>query len=68
MPSTVEELKASKSGLVTFLFHNGRDKEQIAQDLKAAFKLTDEQAAKIARRITGRARFCQRAFELVKAK
>jgi len=68
LPGTVEELKESKSGLVTFLFLSGKDKEDIAKELKAAFKLTDGQAAKIVRRITGRARFFQRAFALMHAK
>ena len=45
LPTTVEELKQSKSGLVSFLFLSGRDKEDIAKELKAAFKLTDDQAA-----------------------
>ena len=68
LPATVEELKESKSGLVTYLFLSGRDKEYIAKELKAAFKLTDSQAAKIVRRITGRARLFQRAFALMAAK
>ena len=68
LPGTVEELKESKSGLVTFLFLSGKDKEDIAKELKGAFKLTDGQAAKIVRRITGRARFFQRAFALMAAK
>ena len=68
LPTTVEELKESKSGLVSFLFLSGKDKGDIAKELKAAFKLTDGQAAKIVRRITGRARFFQRAFALTAAK
>jgi len=68
LPATVEELKESKSGLVTFLLLSGRDKEDITKELKAAFQLTDGQAAKIVRRITGRARFFQRAFALMAAK
>jgi hypothetical protein len=68
LPTTVEELKESKSGLVTFLFLSGKDKEDIAKELKAAFKLTDGQPVKIVRRITGRARFFQRAFALMAAK
>ena len=52
LPATVEELKESKSGLVTFLLLSGRDKEDITKELKAAFKLTGGQAAKIVRRIT----------------
>ena len=44
------------------------DKEQIAQELKVAFRLTEVQAVKIVRRITGRVQFFQRAFELLAAK
>ena len=40
----------------------------MVEELNAAFKLTDGRAAKIVRRITGRARFFQRAFALVAAK
>jgi hypothetical protein len=68
LPSSVDELKASKGGLVTFLFLAGRDRDGIAKELKAAFKVSDEQALKITRRITGRARFFQRALELTAAK
>ncbi len=68
LPATVEELKESKSGLVTFLFLRGKDKEEIAKELQATFKVADAQAAKIVRRITGRARFFQRAFALTAAK
>jgi hypothetical protein len=68
LPATVEELKASKSGLVAYLFLSGKGKDEIATELKAAFKLPDTQAAKIVRRITGRARFFQRALSLVTAK
>ena len=68
LPSTIDELKASKSGLVAYLFLSGKDKEAIAAELKAAFKLPDTQAVKIVRRITGRARFFQRVDELMTAK
>jgi len=68
LPSSVDELKGSKGGLVTFLFLAGRDRDGIASELKAAFKLSDEQALKITRRITGRARFFKRALELTAAK
>ena len=68
LPGSVEELKESKSGLVAFLFLSGKEKEAIANELKAAFKLSDAQALKITRRITGRARFFQRAQELTAAK
>jgi hypothetical protein len=68
LPSNLDELKASKSGLVAYLFLSGKDKEAIATELKAAFKLPEAQAVKITRRITGRARFFQRVGELMAAK
>jgi len=68
MPTTVAELKESKSGLVTFLFLSGKDKDAIAKEIAATFKLADAQAVKIVRRITGRARFFRRAFDLMAAK
>ena len=68
MPTTVEELKESKSGLVTFLFLSGKEKEDIAKELQATFKVAEAQAVKIVRRITGRARFFRRAFDLMAAK
>jgi hypothetical protein len=68
LPSNIDELKASKSGLVAYLFLSGKDKEAIAAELKAAFKLPEAQAVKITRRITGRARFFQRVGELMAAK
>ncbi len=68
LPATVEELKESKSGLVTFLFLSGKDKDAIAKELAETFKLSEPQAVKIVRRITGRARFFRRAFDLMAAK
>ena len=68
LPASLEELKASKGGLVTYLFLSGKEKEDVAKELKTAFKLTDDQAGKIVRRITGRARFFRRAFDLMAAK
>jgi hypothetical protein len=68
LPGTVEELKATKGGLVCFLFLSRKGRNEIAAELKAAFKLTDIQAVKTVRRITGRARFFRRAFELMAAK
>ncbi|MBE7502198.1 MAG: hypothetical protein M5U12_12395 [Verrucomicrobia bacterium] len=68
LPTTVAELKESKSGLVTFLHLSGKDKDDIAKELAATFKLADAQAVKIVRRITGRARFFRRAFDLMAAK
>jgi hypothetical protein len=68
LPSNIEELKASKSGLVAYLFLSGKDKEAITAEMKTAFKLPEAQAVKIVRRITGRARFFQRVGELMAAK
>ena len=68
LPATVEELKAGKAGLATYLFLSGKGKDEIAAELKTAFKLSDTQAAKIIRRIVGRARFFQRALSLVTGK
>lgn len=68
LPTTLEELKATKGGFVAHLFLTGKDKEAIAKDLAAAFKLGEAQAAKIVRRITGRVRLYTRVFELVPAK
>jgi hypothetical protein len=50
-------LKAGKAGLATYLFLTGKGKEEIAAELKSAFKLSDTQAAKIVRRIVGRGSF-----------
>jgi hypothetical protein len=66
LPSSLEELKATKGGLVSFLFLSGKDKEEIAKELRAAFKLTEVQALKVTRRMTGRARFFQRALNLTR--
>jgi hypothetical protein len=68
LPTTIEELKATKGGLVCYLFLAGKDKAEIAKELKTAFGLGDTQAMKIMRRITGRARFFRRVFELMTVK
>jgi len=68
LPTTIEDLKATKGGLVCFLFLSGKEKEEIANELKTAFGLADTQATKIIRRITGRARFFRRVFELMAVK
>jgi hypothetical protein len=68
LPATVDELKAGKAGLATYLFLSGKGKEEIAAELKTAFKLSDTQATKVTRRIVGRARFFQRALSLVAPK
>jgi hypothetical protein len=44
-----------------------KDKEEIAKEFKAAFNMSDAQAAKIIRRITGRVRFFKRVFDLMVA-
>ena len=68
LPTTLKELKETKGGLVATLFLSGKDRDGIAQELKAAFKLSEAQAVKITRRITGRVRLYQRIFELVPVK
>jgi hypothetical protein len=68
LPGSLEELKATKGGPVSFLFLSGQDKDAIANELKTAFNLTDAQAVKIVRRITGRARFFHRALQLMATK
>lgn len=68
LPTTLAELKETKSGLVAYLHLTGKDKEAIAKELKAAFKLNETQAVKITRRITGRVRLYKRVLELVPAK
>ena len=68
LPSTLDELKATKGGLVCYLFFSGKAKDEITSELQATFKLGDTQAAKIVRRITGRARLFQRVFQLMAAK
>ena len=68
LPTTIDELKSGKAGLATYLFLSGKGKDEIAGELKTAFKVSDTQAAKITRRIVGRARFFQRALSLVTAK
>ena len=68
LPTTVKELKETKGGFVASLFLAGKDKDGIAKELKVAFKLSETQAVKITRRITGRVRLYQRIFELVAVK
>ncbi|MGE3313216.1 MAG: hypothetical protein AB7O66_24890 [Limisphaerales bacterium] len=68
LPTTLDELKETKGGFVAFHFLTGKDKDAIAKDLAAEFKLGEAQAAKIVRRITGRVRLYARVFELVPAK
>lgn len=67
LPTTLAELKETKSGLVAYLHLIRKDKDAIAKELKAAFKLNETQAVKITRRITGRVRLYKRAMELVPA-
>ena len=68
LPTSVKELKETKGGFVATLYLAGKSKDLIARDLKLAFKLSDAQAVKITRRITGRVRLYQRIFELVPVK
>ena len=68
LPTTLNELKETKGGFVAFHFLTGKDKDAIAKDLAAAFKLAEPQATKIVRRITGRVRLYARVFELVLSK
>jgi hypothetical protein len=68
LPTTIDELKDGKAGLVTYLLLTGKGKDEIAAELKVEFKVSDAQAAKIVRRIDGRLRFFQRALALVPAK
>jgi hypothetical protein len=68
LPPTLDELKAGKAGLATYLFLSGKGRDEITAELKSAFKLSDTHAAKITRRVLGRARFFQRALSLVTGK
>jgi hypothetical protein len=68
LPGNIDELKATKGGLVSYLFLSGKDKEAITRELKSAFDLNDGQAVKIVRRIAGRVRFFQRSLELMATK
>ena len=68
LPTSLKELSETKGGFVATLFLGGKEKDDIALQLKAAFKLSDEQAVKITRRITGRVRLYQRIFEIVPVK
>ena len=65
LPSTLPELRQTKGGLAACLFLEGKDPGTIAKELAETFKVTDVQAMKITRRITGRVRLYQRVFELV---
>lgn len=68
LPTTLKELKETKGGLAASLFLTGKDMDAIAKELKATFKLSEEHALKITRRITGRVRLYRRIFELVPVK
>jgi hypothetical protein len=68
LPTTLDELKETKGGFVASQFLAGKDRDTIAKDLASTFKLTEPQATKIVRRITGRVRLYARVFELVPAK
>src|SRR5690606_8378553 len=49
LPTTIAELKETKGGFVAYHFLTGKDRDVIAKDLAAAFKLGEAQAAKIVR-------------------
>jgi hypothetical protein len=51
-----------------YLFSSGKDKQEIAKEFEAAFNVSDAQAAKIIRRISGRVRFFRRVFDLMAVK
>jgi hypothetical protein len=68
LPTTIEELKETKSGLVAWMHVAGKEKDEIAKAVKDTFKVSEAQAVKIVRRITGRARFFRRVFDLMAAK
>ena len=68
LPTTIDELKATKGGLVCYLYLSGKEKAEITAELQTAFKLTELQAAKIVKRITGRLRLFRRVFDLMAAK
>ena len=68
LPSTIEELKETKGGLVAWMHVSGKDKDEIAKALKDTFKVSESQGVKIVRRITGRARFFRRVFDLTATK
>jgi hypothetical protein len=67
LPTTLDELKGGKAGLVTYLHLTGKGKDDIVAALTAQFGVGATMAAKIVRRITGRVRFFQRAMQLVNA-
>jgi hypothetical protein len=68
LPTNVGELKETKGGFVAYQFLTGKDRDVIAKELAASFKLAEAQALKITRRIIGRVRLYQRVFELVPVK
>lgn len=68
LPTTLAELRETKGGFIATLFLKGRDRDGIAKEVKAAFRLTEARAMKITRRIIGRIRLYQRIFELLHAR
>ncbi len=68
LPTTIEELKETKSGLVAWMHVAGKESDEIAKAVKDTFKVSESQAVKIVRRIAGRARFFRRVFDLTAAK
>lgn len=68
LPTSIEELKQTKSGLISYLLFSGKEKAEIVAEVQAAFRLGEAQAVKIVRRVSGRARLFQRVFQLMAAK
>jgi len=66
LPTTLAELKETKSGLVAVLYLAGKDRVAISKELKTTFRVSEAQALKITRRIEGRVRLYQRIFHLVR--
>ncbi len=66
LPITLQELKQTKSGLVAVLYLAGKDQAAISKELKTTFRVSEEQALKVTRRIEGRVRLYQRIFQLVR--
>lgn len=65
LPTTLKELNETKGGFVAARYLAGESNDAIAKELRLAFKLSESQAAKITRRITGRVRLYKRLFEII---
>lgn len=65
LPTTLAELKEGKGGLVSYLYLTGIDRDAIVAKVREAFKVTEAQAFKIARRHIGRTRLYVRILEVL---